>query len=41
MSIKEFYFVMTTLWNQLAFTEPPKLSVFALYITHRESQRLV
>jgi len=41
MNIHDFYSTMTTPWDQLAFTEPAKLSAFTLYIIRRESQHLV
>jgi len=41
LSIQEFYSVMTTLCDQPSLTELAKLSIFASYITRRESQHLV
>jgi hypothetical protein len=36
MSIQEFYYAMTDLWNQLAFTEFAELKACGAYIDHRE-----
>jgi hypothetical protein len=41
MSIQEFYFAMTDLWDQLALTESAELKVCGAYIERREQQRLV
>jgi hypothetical protein len=41
MSIQEFYYAMTDLWDQLAFTESVELKACGAYIEHREQQRLV
>jgi hypothetical protein len=41
MSIQEFYYVMTNLWNQLALTELTELKAYGAYIERREQQRLV
>ncbi|KZV19737.1 hypothetical protein F511_28599 [Dorcoceras hygrometricum] len=41
MSIQEFYYVMSNLWDQLALTESERLRVFDPYIAHREEQCLV
>jgi hypothetical protein len=36
MSIQEFYYVMTDLWDQLTFTESVKLKTCSAYIDRRE-----
>ncbi|XP_074373914.1 uncharacterized protein LOC141714284 [Apium graveolens] len=41
MSIQEFYFAMSSLWDQLALTEPAELTAVAAYVKIREEQRLV
>ena len=41
MSIQEFYFAMTDLWDQLALTESTKLKTCGASIECREQQRLV
>jgi hypothetical protein len=38
MSIHEFYFVMTDLWDQLALTELAELKTCGAYIERREHQ---
>ena len=41
MSVQEFYSAMSSLWDQLALTEPAELTAVAAYIKRREEQRLV
>jgi hypothetical protein len=41
MSIQEFYYVMTDLWDQLALIESAKLMACGAYIERREQQHLV
>jgi len=41
MSIQEFYYAMTDLWDQLALTESAELKACGAYIERREQQRLV
>ena len=41
MSIQEFYYAMTDLWDQLALTESVELKACGVYIKRREQQRLV
>jgi len=41
MSIQEFYYAMTDLWDQLALTESAELKVCGAYIKRKEQQRLV
>jgi len=41
MSIQEFYFAMTDLWDQLALTESVELKAYGAYIERREQQRLI
>ena len=41
LSIQEFYFAMSSLWDQLALTESAELRAVAAYISRREEQRLV
>ena len=41
MSIQEFYFAMTDLWDQLALTELTELKACGAYIERKEQQRLV
>jgi hypothetical protein len=38
MSIQEFYYAMTDLWDQLALTESVELKACGAYIEHREHQ---
>ncbi|TQD70136.1 hypothetical protein C1H46_044329 [Malus baccata] len=40
-SIQDFYNEMTSLWDQLALTEPKELSIVEVYCQYREEQRLV
>jgi len=41
ISIQKFYFAITDLWDQLAFTESTKLKARGAYITYREQQQLI
>jgi hypothetical protein len=41
MSISEFYYVMTDLWDQLALIESIELKACGAYIDCREHQRLI
>jgi len=41
MSIQEFYYAMTDLWDQLALTESVELKACGAYIERREQQWLV
>jgi hypothetical protein len=41
MSIQEFYYAMTDLWDQLALTELVELKACGAYIKRREQQRLI
>jgi hypothetical protein len=41
MSIQEFYYAMTDLWDQLALTESAELKICGAYIKRKEQQRLV
>jgi len=41
MSIQEFYYAMTDLWDQLTLTESAELKACCAYIERREQQRLV
>jgi hypothetical protein len=41
MSIQEFDFDMTDLWDQLALTKSAKLKAYGAYIDRREQQRLI
>jgi hypothetical protein len=41
MSIQEFDFDMTDLWDQLALTKSAKLKACGAYIDRREQQRLI
>ena len=41
MSIQEFYYDMSSLWDKLTLTESAELRVVVAYISRREEQRLV